>query len=769
MKKGNIVKFSAATMVALSAITPVAAFASETKAETAPTPGFYTSNTLVTMTDFAAMTKSEKRDFLLQNIKSGALVLVQNGLVFDMTDPEIQKAQADQVEKLGKTEEQYTADTGNTLTPEGIQNSETDATLTVTSVSAITSTYVEVTFEALADKVEGATVEVKDNKGNVVEVVAQDLAKGAKSAQFDFKAEYKADQEGVWTVNGAEFNFDIKAQLEAISKAASEGNEVKLLAALEAAGLENINEELISDYLAAIDGEELTSVADVQAILDEVNEDTVSADEKEAAVKAVVAATTQPQLLTALQAKFERVNADWIKDYADVELVAEVTTPGSEADAITLLNVTDKNTPVGLTFTALQGHIDAANADAITTADTAADTSAKQAAVTALIQKWVEADEGTATAKADQVALSQLHTAAFKVAEATTNSAIINTLTAYANISTTTLKATDVLDVNKAAYLAAVKGDAGAVTGFKAADIKSAITGNKITKAEDIALFATKVGAVNTAEEVKSLGALVTAATTYKTTDNATNKAAFEKALKDLAAKTANLAAADKINLNAVDSAKLLEYAKAIDTAAGTPTDVDTTKEIAGIISDTNAGETVSTAVETVNKATSTATQVRDALTELVISTGVVNGNDYLSLSSAAKLEVAELVIAARPDGGFTESAPSAADEDEVIAAAAVAQAGVLVGFLDDFNTIKVSVAGAEVAYVYSDVADILESVEGTDYEVLTGAAKVAATEKFFNSITVTSKELADGSFKYAQQKFASLAEIKAAINAATK
>lgn len=276
-----------------------------------------------------------------------------------------------------------------------------------------------------------------------------------------------------------------------------------------------------------------------------------------------------------------------------------MTTPGSEADAITLLSVTsqDKTETAALTFVAIQGHIDDANAAAITVADTAADTSAKQAAVTALIQKWVKADEGTATDKADQVALSQLHTAAFKVAEATTNSAIINTLTAYANISTTTLKAADVLDVNKAAYLAAVKGDTGAVTGFKAADIKGEITTNKGAKLEDIALFATKVAAVNTAEETKSLTALVTAATTYKTTDNATNKAAFDKALKDLAAKTANKAAADKINLNAVDSAKLLDYAKAIDTAAGTPANVDTTKEIADIITVTNAGKTVSAAV----------------------------------------------------------------------------------------------------------------------------------------------------------------------------
>lgn len=137
MKKGKIVKFSAATMVALSAITPVAAFANETETTA---PGFYTGSTFVPVADFAKLSKTAKKAFLAENIKDNALVLVQNGKVYDMTKEEIQNAPASEVEGLGKTVEEYTAETGKKLTPNGIVDNEAPAAeLTVTSVSAINS------------------------------------------------------------------------------------------------------------------------------------------------------------------------------------------------------------------------------------------------------------------------------------------------------------------------------------------------------------------------------------------------------------------------------------------------------------------------------------------------------------------------------------------------------------------------------------------------------------------------------------------------------
>ena len=96
MKKGKIVKFSAATMVALSAITPVAAFASEAGTQ----DGFYTGNKFVPAAEFQKMSKSEKKALILENIKANALVLVQNGKVFDLTDEKLQMHQLTKLKVL---------------------------------------------------------------------------------------------------------------------------------------------------------------------------------------------------------------------------------------------------------------------------------------------------------------------------------------------------------------------------------------------------------------------------------------------------------------------------------------------------------------------------------------------------------------------------------------------------------------------------------------------------------------------------------------------
>lgn len=147
MKKGKIVKFSAATMVALSAITPVAAFASEAGTQ----DGFYTGNKFVPAAEFQKMSKSEKKALILENIKANALVLVQNGKVFDLTDEKIANAPANEVE--GITVEQYTAETGKTLTQNGIVDGSTE--LTVKSVSAITTTLKQEADQQLGFTVNG--------------------------------------------------------------------------------------------------------------------------------------------------------------------------------------------------------------------------------------------------------------------------------------------------------------------------------------------------------------------------------------------------------------------------------------------------------------------------------------------------------------------------------------------------------------------------------------------------------------------------------------
>ncbi|KGR88040.1 hypothetical protein [Lysinibacillus boronitolerans] len=188
MKKGKIVKFSAATMVALSAITPVAAFASEAGTQ----DGFYTGNKFVPAAEFQKMSKSEKKALILENIKANALVLVQNGKVFDLTDEKIANAPANEVE--GITVEQYTAETGKTLTQNGIVDGSTE--LTVTSVSAINPTSVKVTFNKEVEALAKADVTVTNKENNKVLVKSVTLAEDKKSATIEFydaltKGEYK--------------------------------------------------------------------------------------------------------------------------------------------------------------------------------------------------------------------------------------------------------------------------------------------------------------------------------------------------------------------------------------------------------------------------------------------------------------------------------------------------------------------------------------------------------------------------------------------------
>lgn len=188
MKKGKIVKFSAAAMVALSAITPVAAFANE-----AETPdGFYTGSTYLPATDFAKLSKAEKRAFLLENLQANALVLVQNGKVYDLTDEKASTVPADELES--KTVEQYTAETGNKLTPNGIETPET--TLTVTSVSAITNTINKT----------GGKVEIAING----ETKAADLAalkEAGYTVEFGFSSGVTIGEDGAVTVGEETTSF----------------------------------------------------------------------------------------------------------------------------------------------------------------------------------------------------------------------------------------------------------------------------------------------------------------------------------------------------------------------------------------------------------------------------------------------------------------------------------------------------------------------------------------------------------------------------------
>ncbi|WP_198508006.1 S-layer homology domain-containing protein [Bacillus sp. FJAT-42315] len=90
---------------------------------------------------------------------------------------------------------------------------DTEAPLKVEEVKAINETSVTVTFPELEKDFAGATVEVKNPAGETVAVKAQDLKAGATEATFEFETALKDVAEGVWTVNGVEFNVDVTAPI----------------------------------------------------------------------------------------------------------------------------------------------------------------------------------------------------------------------------------------------------------------------------------------------------------------------------------------------------------------------------------------------------------------------------------------------------------------------------------------------------------------------------------------------------------------------------
>lgn len=350
MKKNKFVKFSAATVLALSAITPVAAFASETEV----TPdGFYTGSGYVTMAEFAAMSKSEKKALLIENIGSGALVLVQNGQVYDMTDSNIQNAPADEVEGLGKTVEEYTEETGNELTPEGIV--EPEGELTVTSVSAINqtiakSTNVELKFNVNGDEYtkasfdekfgeEGYTVEFKYNfSANATEKAGT----VNKSGDFKYAVEVSQDGEKFNSATSADFvevkvvDKDVATSVQAVQLKTSAGewesstvsalDEVEIVASeyTNALGQSNLdkdeNDTPVVPGLAAPTVEKVTS-SDVTVAYYDLNSDKIVVladgevtftvkfeDIKETKTITVQAVATQE--VTAISADAQKVKAE---------------------------------------------------------------------------------------------------------------------------------------------------------------------------------------------------------------------------------------------------------------------------------------------------------------------------------------------------------------------------------------------------------------------------------------------------------------------------
>jgi trimeric autotransporter adhesin len=576
----------------------------------------------------------------------------------------------------------------------------------VASVSAITTTFAEVEFSALVDVWEDATVEVKDGNGNVVEVKTMDLAKGSTVVQFDFVTPVDADDlTGVWTVNGVEYSFTELELVADINAAAAVSNQVALYNALLEASVANVDVDLIADYVTAISTASPQAVwlEDVQTIIDEANEAASDAASDAEKVAAVVDAVNQVELLQALETNFVRVNSDWITGYS-AELVngtGMLALAGTAGYANTVADI--------------QAAIDAENATQITAAESAADTAAEQANVTTLIQLYTEDDVAPATTKVDAIEASRVKEAVLRVKETSTQNSTYNALVNLSNLDDTT----SALNSNLTTFYFVEQQKSTTQTALNAKTVVSVNT-NVIAAADSAAL-------TNAMTEVTTTFTALNADNT-----NATKKTNFKNSLVKLANYTSHKTGTAKFDLTTVSDANLVAYA--VEFANTTAiSNSSTVADVAAKINSVNATEALDESIATVNDVDASVTDVRTALTNIVIASQPLSAGttdeDWINLSAQAKLEVAALVTDARIANGSTDFVQvdilNAADGTGVIRTAIDAHSADLA----DFNAIgDLSVATTSTTKAALDVYAY------DSYVALTASEKIAVAE-YINSL----------------------------------
>lgn len=532
--------------------------------------------------------------------------------------------------------------------------------LTVESVSAINANAVTVTFPEVTTAIEDANVVVKDGEGNVVETKPMLLAEGTAQADFEFVTSFPVDYKftGVWTVNDKEYSFDKINQLADIAAAVTTPNEIKLQTALDAAGITYADETRIADYLGALQVEGATaSLEAVQKAITKIDEEASNGEANDAAVKAVVDAKTQAQLLKALQANFDVVNPEWIVEYQAALADLTPVTVEDIQDAVTDVNTAK----VGPKVSAANMSLD----------------SEKVAEARTLVTKWIPADKEDADpTKALALDGLNLEDALIAVNNAKTNSALKSALTNLDTLENSLLeKYKDVAGFDK-------------TNDF---DIKT-VEDTNLT-AYRTAIAAVEVGAKNQREDIQTI---VTDA------NDVAVGSAKSKVLKELNEVIAKTTAADVVALleksqklnektNKVNSAYADAYKTAVveKEATGDPAvkfaDADAVNTLVGEV---NAAQDTAAQLAAVNTA-STAGEMSNALIALEAAG---SETDFTNLSSTSKLEVAEIVLAKRNaiEASADQKAKEFKDAAAVLAAVSAVGTGAIAertAFLEAVNT----------------------------------------------------------------------------------
>lgn len=611
--------------------------------------------------------------------------------------------------------------------------------LVVESVSAINTTGITLSFKALEEDLLGETVTVLDPNGNEVAVKAQDLSAGETEAVFVFENAYTsfdAIPSGVWKINGTEYDFAAQLAVKAVKEA---GNQVQLLAALQSDYFTGVNEDLIAQYEGKFG--DAATVADIQAEIDKVNKEQADSVKEAAVVKAVVDANTQPQLLAALNANFDRVNADWIQVYANTAVAGK-----------TLLTLEGTADYAAIDSESIQAIIDVANLSGATNELVRAEAELSTTSITRaenLINSYVKPDttEPLVTTKAELLKRVAEHKAVIAVNEATTN----NILKTRLNTLATT--------VNDAARFDIRTVNDVLLPEYRAAITSPTTVGETTTEKLSASGILDIVKAVNAAELEKAVSAITTNFEDYTSTDTDDQKEAI-KELNRLAAVSADLDAKE------IDASLIATYIT--DIKAGLATITGTNAEKAGVIQgiiDSANGSVVETAVSNVRDEAGTnaadlltalkdinlgLTDVKDANRDAYFTAAVNKDGDKYFASVSNKVETQRVVNAVN---AYVEANSATTATDLRTALTTFAVALVELGgvneaseFIDLTNTAKLEVAeivlnakedNFTTAYTLGQAVDAAMTAHKNFLTGVNGAGSISAMNTALNNENV--------------------------------
>lgn len=609
------------------------------------------------------------------------------------------------------------------------------------------------------------TIEVKDNKGTVVEVKPVDIAAGDTTAEFEF-VKTVTEVKGIWTVAGMEYDADLAANLAAFVAADTQLGLNKVFADLGIKNLEVANIQKYLDgkanFLADLEGD--LTVEAIQGFVDKVNVDAVDAGEKAAAEKAATDAVVKAleanndiALLSALQNDvFARVNDEWINEYKAGFFTGDANAlvkPAYAAAVQTVINTVNK-----------------VKVNAVDVLGKEVDR-AKLLEAKALIETYATPDAKGEQKTETKTALKNIdiQLAIVDVREATTPTNLKAKVTALAEVvnDTEQLNIKDYKDANGKAYIAKM-AEANAKAGVKSvADVKKAIDdANTAADAAEAALKITEFAVAQT--DTNGLG---------KTTFN-TEKFANDRIVTvtgDYLALTEYPANNNtppstakwigvKITLNEqfkngfdllLDGEDLREDLKLdgdhyllyyfVPKAGGNTKTLDfTVKDAEGKVvqKDEFTIKFVDKlsdegALVMMNEAKD-AEAMRVATSEMA---ALKSTDAYINLSSAAKLEVAEIVLAAREKA-----------EDKEFASVDVATKAIT----DNVTTYTEFLTGVNTADSINGMNTALDKVAFPEFQKLSASEKIAKAEVVLNALNELKALETPSSFK-------TIAEVKAA------